>query len=123
MSFEAIKSISDAEAAAKTRIAEAEAQARQMIADAEAAGKAALEAASTRAEDELKLLRKKAAEQTAEKTAAFEGEVSAEAEGLPDQPRQIFHPYSTLRRSLSHTSAARCRSWVPGFRRLRRRSG
>ena len=82
MSFEAIKSISDAEAAAKAKIAETEAKARQMIADAEAAGKAALEAASTRAEDELKLLRKKAAEQTAEKTAAFESEVSAEAESL-----------------------------------------
>ena len=82
MSFEAIKGISDAEALAKVKVAEAEAQARQMLADAESAGKAALEAASTRAESELKELRKKAGEQTAEKTAALEKEIAAEADDL-----------------------------------------
>ena len=82
MSFEAIKGISDAEAQGKTMIAEAEAKARQMLADAEAAGKAALEAAKSRADSELKVLREKAEKQTAEKTAALDSEILAEADRL-----------------------------------------
>ncbi len=82
MSFEAIKGISDAEVLAKARIAEAEAQAKQLLADAESAGKAALEAASARAETELRELRKKADTQAAEKTAALEGDLVAEADQL-----------------------------------------
>ena len=82
MSFEAIKGISEAENLAKARVAQAEAQARQMLADAEAAGKAALEAAGTRAENELKELRKKAYKQTVEKTAALDAEILSEAESL-----------------------------------------
>ena len=82
MSFEAIKGISDAEVLGKARIAEAEVQAKQMLADAESAGKAALEAASSRAETELRELRKKADEQTAEKTAALDGDILAEADKL-----------------------------------------
>ena len=53
-----------------------------MQADAEAAGRAALEAASTRAENELKELRRKADEQISQKTAAMESEIAAEAERL-----------------------------------------
>ena len=68
MSFEAIKGISDAEVQGKAKVAEAEARARQMLVDAEGAGKAALDAAKSRADSELKLLREKAEKQTAEKT-------------------------------------------------------
>jgi F0F1-type ATP synthase membrane subunit b/b' len=53
-----------------------------MLADAESAGKSALEAASARAETELKELRRKAEEQTAEKTAALENEMIREADAL-----------------------------------------
>ena len=54
MSFEAIKGISDAEVQGKAKVAEAEAKARQMLVDADSAGKAALEAAKSRADIELK---------------------------------------------------------------------
>ena len=82
MSFEAIKGISDAEVQAKAKIAEAEVKARQMLADAETAGKVALEAAKSRADSELKALREKAEQQTAEKTAALDGEMLAQADQL-----------------------------------------
>ena len=82
MSFEAIKGISDAEVQGKAKVAEAEARARQMLVDAEGAGKAALDAAKSRADSELKLLREKAEKQTAEKTAALDGEMLAEADRL-----------------------------------------
>ena len=82
MSFEAIKGISDAEVQGKAKVAEAEARARQMLVDAEGAGKAALDAARSRADSELKLLREKAEKQTAEKTAALDGEMLAEADRL-----------------------------------------
>ena len=67
MSFEAIKGISDAEVQGKAKVAEAEAKARQMLVDADSAGKAALEAAKS---------------QTAEKTAALDSEMLAEADQL-----------------------------------------
>ena len=82
MSFEAIKGISDAEALGKAKVAEAEAKPRQMLADADSAGKAAVDAAKSRADSELKVLREKAEKQTAEKTAALDGEMLAEADRL-----------------------------------------
>ena len=82
MSFEAIKGISDAEVLGKAQIAEAEARAKQMLADAESAGKAALDAAKSRADSELKVLKEKAELQTAEKTAALDSEILAEADQL-----------------------------------------
>ena len=96
MSFEAIKSISDAEALGKVQIAEAEAKAKQMLADAETAGKAALEAASSRAESELKALREKAGLQTAEKTAALDGEIQAEAEQLRRKAEEKLNEAAAL---------------------------
>ena len=53
-----------------------------MLLDAETAGKAALEAASARAEVELKELRQKADVQTAAKTAAMEEKIAEEADKL-----------------------------------------
>ena len=64
MSFEAIKGISDAEVQGKAKVA------------------AALEAAKSRADIELKTLREKAEQQTAEKTAALDSEMLAEADQL-----------------------------------------
>ena len=57
MSFDAITSITQAEAAAKSTLAAAEARTRQMTAEAEASGKAAVEAALKKAGDELAQLR------------------------------------------------------------------
>ena len=62
MSFEAITSITDAEAEAKYMISGAEAKARQMIEDAHSAGKLAVEAACRKAEDELAELNRQAGE-------------------------------------------------------------
>ena len=50
--------------------------------DAESAGKAAVDAAKSRADSELKVLREKAEKQTAEKTAALDNEMLAEADRL-----------------------------------------
>ena len=76
MSFEAITSITEAEALAKTAVVQAEAKARQMIADAEAAGKAAVEAAAAKAESELVELRR----QSDEKAVKAANELSHELE-------------------------------------------
>ena len=96
MSFEAIKGISDAEVLGKAKVAEAEAKARQMLADAESAGKAALDAAKSRADSELKALREKADRQTAEKTAALDGEILAEAEQLRRAAEQKLEDAAAL---------------------------
>ena len=96
MSFEAIKGISDAEVLGKAKVTEAEAKAKQMLADAEAAGRAALEAARSRADNELKLLREKAEKQTAEKTAALESEMLAEADGLRRAAEQKLEDAAAL---------------------------
>ena len=81
MSFEAITSITEAEAQAKAAVAAAEAQARQMLADAETAGKAVLEAAGVKAESELAELRRKTEEksraQTDELAQVLDGRKSA----------------------------------------------
>ena len=76
MSFEAITSITEAEALAKTAVVQAEAKARQMLADAEAAGKAAVEAAAAKAESELVELRR----QSDEKAVKAANELSHELE-------------------------------------------
>ena len=96
MSFEAIKGINDAEVLGKAQIAEAETRAKQMLADAESVGKAALEAAASRAESELKALREKAERQTAEKTAALEDEIRAEAEQLRQAAGQKLEDAAAL---------------------------
>ena len=76
--------------------AEAEAQAKQMLQDAEAAGKAAVEAASIRADNELKELRRKADEQTAEKTAVLDGEFASEAAALRSKAEQKLEAAAAL---------------------------
>lgn len=62
MSYEAITSVTQAEAEAKITVQNAEAKAKQMLADAENAGKAAIEAACAKAESELQELRARAGE-------------------------------------------------------------
>lgn len=69
MSFEAITSVTQAEAEAKAAVAAAEAKARQLLADAETAGKAAVDAAAARAESELKELRRRTEERSAQESA------------------------------------------------------
>ena len=96
MSFEAIKGISDAEVLCKAQIAEAEAKAKQMLADAESVGKAALDAAAARADSELKALKEKAEKQTAEKTAALDDEIRAEAEQLRTAAEQKLEDAAAL---------------------------
>ena len=56
MSFEAINSIAQAEAQAKSAVAGAEARAKQLAADADSAGKLAVESALQKADQELKEL-------------------------------------------------------------------
>lgn len=69
MSFDAIASVSKAEAEGKAAQAAAEQRAKQMLAEAEAAGKAAVEAALTKAEAELSELRKETDKKAAASTA------------------------------------------------------
>ncbi len=76
MSFEAISSITQAEAQAKATLTGAEARAKQLMADAESAGKLAVEAACTRAETELSELGR----QVDEKAKAQAEKISAELE-------------------------------------------
>ena len=76
MSYEAITSVTQAEAAAKTAVANAEAKAKQMLTDAENAGKAAIEAACVKAESELQELRARAGE----KAVSEAGDLSNELE-------------------------------------------
>ena len=68
MSFEAITSVTRAEAEAKAAVAAAEAEARQMLAQAEADGKAAVEAAAAKAESELKELRRRTEEKSGQES-------------------------------------------------------
>lgn len=76
MSYEAITSVTQAEAAAKTAVANAEVKAKQMLTDAENAGKAAIEAACVKAESELQELRARAGE----KAVSEAGDLSKDLE-------------------------------------------
>ena len=62
MSLEAIKTITEAEEAARRLKAEAAAEAKRMIGEAKAAGQEALDAAEKKANEELRELRAKADE-------------------------------------------------------------
>ncbi len=75
MSFEAITSITGAEAQAKAVVAGAEARAKQMLSDAQAAGKAAIEAAGAKADSELAELRRKADEKAMTEAGVLSGEL------------------------------------------------
>lgn len=88
MSFEAITSVTAAEAEAKTSVAAAEAKARQLISDAEAAGKAAVEAAAAKAESELKELRRR----TEEKSGIESRELAETLQGRAAQLRAQAEP-------------------------------
>ena len=88
MSFEAIESVTAAEAEAKASIAAAEAKARQLLADAEAAGKAAVEAAAAKADSEIQELRRR----TEEKSAAENRELAGTLEGRKAQLRAQAEP-------------------------------
>ncbi len=76
MSFEAIKGISDAETLGKAKVAEAEAKVKQMLADAEESGRAALDAANSRAETELKALRERPINRQRRKLLHWSGKCS-----------------------------------------------
>ena len=88
MSFEAITSVTRAEAEAKAAVAAAEAKARQLLSDADAAGKAAVEAAAAKAESELKELRRR----TEEKSAAESQELAETLQGRRAQLRAQAEP-------------------------------
>ena len=75
MSFEAITSIARAETEAKAATAAAEAKAKQMISDAEAAGKAAVDAACSKAEEELVELNRQAREKAKGDAQTLAGEL------------------------------------------------
>ena len=75
MSFEAITSIAQAETDAKAAVAAAEAKAKQMLADAQAAGKAAVDAACSKAEEELVELGRQAKEKAKGDAQALAGEL------------------------------------------------
>ena len=75
MSFEAISSIAQAEHEAKTAVAAAEGRSKQMLSDAEAAGKAAVEAAGSKAEEELAELNRQAKEKAKGSARALAGEL------------------------------------------------
>ena len=76
MSFEAINSIAQAEAQAKSAVAGAEARAKQLAADAESAGKLAVEAAVQKADAELSELSR----QVNDKARGQAGELSKKLE-------------------------------------------
>jgi len=88
MSFEAITSVTAAEAEAKAAVAAAEAKARQLMSDAENAGKAAVEAAAAKAESELKELRRR----TGEKSELESQELAETLEGRKSQLRTQAEP-------------------------------
>ena len=75
MSFEAISSIARAEHEAKTAVAAAEGRSKQMLSDAEAAGKAVVEAAGSKAEEELAELNRQAKEKAKGSARALAGEL------------------------------------------------
>ncbi len=88
MSFEAITSVTRAEAEAKAAVAAAEAKAKQLLAEAETAGKAAVEAASAKAESELRELRRR----TEEKSALESRELAETLQGRQAQLRAQAEP-------------------------------
>ena len=91
MSFEAITSITAAEAAAKAAVAGAEAKAKQLLSDAEAAGKAAVEAAAAELEAKKQQIYAMEQRQFADKAEQLrgKGDVLVRMEGLsPDGLRR-----------------------------------
>ena len=77
MSFEAIASITQAEADAKASVAQADAKARQMRIDAENAGKAAIDAAAAKADNELAELRRQADEKAMDAAGGLSKELES----------------------------------------------
>lgn len=75
MSFEALSSITQAEAQAKADIAGAEARAKQLVADTESAGKLAIDAALKKAEAELAELGLQVNEQAKEQAESLSAEL------------------------------------------------
>lgn len=75
MSFEAIASIAQAEHEAKAAVAAAEGRSKQQLSDAEAAGKAAVEAALSKADEELAELNRQAKEKAKGNARALVGEL------------------------------------------------
>lgn len=92
MSFEAISSISQAEAEAKAAVAAAEAKAKQLIADAENAGSLSVDAACAKAASELAQLNRQVTDKAKAQTGVLAGELEnqkavmrAKAEGRLEQ--------------------------------------
>lgn len=96
MSFEAIASITQAEAEAKAAVAAAQARAKALVSEAEAAGKAAVEAAEAKAESELGELRRQADDRARSDARALSGDTEnskaalrARAEARLDQAASL----------------------------------
>ena len=96
MSFEAITSITEAEAQAKAAVVQAEAKARQMLSDAETAGKTAVEAAASKAKSELVELRRQSDERAVQAANGLSVELEnkkaalrAKAEAKLDQAAKL----------------------------------
>lgn len=97
MSLEAIKTITEAEEAARRLKAEAAVDAKRMISEAKAAGQKALEAAEQKANEELRGLRGKAdekatsdAKELAENTENKKAAMRVRAEGRLDKAAQLI---------------------------------
>lgn len=75
MSFEAITSITEAEAEARYTVSSAQTRAKQMLEDAQSAGELAVEAACAKAENELAELNRQAGEKAKTGAAGLAGEL------------------------------------------------
>ena len=96
MSFEAITSITGAEAAAKATIAGAELKAKQMLADAQSAGKLAVEAAGKKAEGELQELNRQAADKARADAETVSGELENRKAALRARAEARLEEAATL---------------------------
>ena len=96
MSFEAIASITKAEADAKAAVAQADVKARQMRADAENAGRAAIEAAGEKAGHEIAELRRQADEKAMDAASGLSRELEATKAALRTKAEAKLQQAATL---------------------------
>ena len=96
MSFEAIASITKAEADAKAAVAQADAKARQMRADAENAGRAAIEVAGEKAGHEIAELRRQTDEKAMDAASGLSRELEATKAALRAKAEAKLQQAATL---------------------------
>lgn len=96
VSFEAIASITKAEADAKAAVAQADVKARQMRADAENAGRAAIEAAGEKAGHEIAELRRQADEKAMDAASGLSRELEATKAALRAKAEAKLQQAATL---------------------------